>query len=147
VLAGTVKREEQVTAREAAIFSSLVEAAVAPRAPLPGVAQTDACAAFARYLDASPAVNRAALRAALLALELGPLALRFGARLRQLPLERRVAYLERVERGRLGTVPKALRGLAQLCYYGDAEVMVSLGYDAAAVVARGRALRAAEERW
>ena len=136
-----------MTAREAAIFSSLVEAAVAPQPPLPAVAQTDACDAFARYLESSPAVNRAALRAALQAIELGPLALRFGAPLRRLPLGRRVAYLERLERSRLGTVAKALRGLAQLCYYGDAAVMALLGYDAGAVVARGRALRAAEDRW
>jgi hypothetical protein len=136
-----------VTAREAAIFSSLVEAAVAPQPPLPAVAQTDACEAFALYLAASPAVNRVALRAALLAIEIGPLALRFGAPLRRLALDRRVAYLERLERSRLGTAAKALRGLAQLCYYGDAAVMASLGYDAAAVVARGRALRAAEGRW
>ena len=136
-----------MTARQAAIFSSLVEAAVAPRPPLPAVAETDACDAFARYLAASPAVNRAALLAALHAIELGPLPLRFGATLRRLPLERRVAYLEQLERGRLGTASKAIRGLAQLCYYGDAAVMASLGYDAGAVVARGQALRAAEGRW
>jgi hypothetical protein len=136
-----------VTAREAAIFSSLVEAAVAPQPPLPAVEQTDACDAFARYLAASPTANRAALRAALLAIELGPLALRLGAPLRRLPLERRVAYLHRLERSPLGAAAKALRGLAQLCYYGDAAVMASLGYDAGAVVARGQLLRAAEGRW
>ena len=48
-----------MTAREAAIFLSLVEAAVAPQPPLPAVDQTDACDAFARYLAASPAVSRA----------------------------------------------------------------------------------------
>jgi hypothetical protein len=136
-----------VTAREAAIFSSLVEAAVAPQAPMPGVAQTDAGEAFARYLDASPALNRAALRALLILLDIAPLALRSGAPLRRLPRERRIAFLARLERGRLGTAVKALRGLAQLSYYGDEAVMRSLGYDAAAVVARGRALRDAEDRW
>lgn len=136
-----------MTAREAAIFSSLVDAAVAPRPPLPAVAETDAVAAFERYLACSPAANRAALRGALLALDLAPLLSRRRATLRRLPRERAIDLLERVEAGPLGAAYKALRGLAQLSYYGDAAVMRSLGYDAAAVVQRGRALRAAEGRW
>jgi hypothetical protein len=135
-----------VTAREAAIFSSLVEAAVAPLQPLPAVAQTDAAEAFALYLRASPPLNRVGLRALLLLVDVAPLALRFGAPLRRLPRDRRVALLARLERGMLATPVKALRGLAQVSYYGDAAVMRSLGYDAEAVVARGRALRSAEGR-
>lgn len=136
-----------MTAREAAIFSSLVEAAVAPQAPLPAVAETDAVDAFDLYLKASPALNRFGLRALLTVVDIAPLALRLGAPLRRLPREQRVASLARLERGRLATPVKALRGLAQVSYYGDAAVMRSLGYDSEAVVARGRALREAEGRW
>jgi hypothetical protein len=136
-----------VTGREAAIFASLVEAAVAPAAPLPPVAQTDASDAFARYLRASPRRNRAGLRALLVLFDLLPLALRFGAPLRRLSPERRAEFLSRLERGRLAPLTKALRGLAQISYYGDDAVMRSLGYDADAVVARGRALRREEDRW
>jgi hypothetical protein len=136
-----------LTRREAAIFGRLTDAVVAPRPPLPEVAQTDAVPAFDAYLRASPALNRTALRAALLALEAGPRALGFGSSMQGLDPARRTDYLARLDRGPLGPVAKALRGLAALCYYGDTDVMRQLGYDADAVVARGRALRAAEGRW
>lgn len=136
-----------MTKREAAIFSSLVDAAVAPEPPLPPVAATDALAAFERYLANSPRLNRGGLRLGLHALDRGARLRRGGASLRALSRDQRVAYLQRLERGRGATAVKALRGLAQLCYYGDDGVMRLLGYDAGAVAARGLELRAREDRW
>lgn len=136
-----------MTRREANIFACLTDAAVAPEAPLPAVAQTDAVVSFEQILSRSPALHRLGLRACLLALELGPAALGFGARLRRLGPAARLAYLERLQRGPMEPLAKALCGMAQLSYYGDESVMRLLGYDAAARVERGRALRRAEGRW
>jgi hypothetical protein len=136
-----------MTAREANVFACLVEAVVAPGAPLPPLARTDAVAFLDRYLDASPPLNRAGLRALLHALEVGPWAQRLGGRFRQLDPHRRAAYLERVERGRAGRAFQALEALAKLAYYGDDGVLCRLGYDADAVLARGRRLRREEGRW
>jgi hypothetical protein len=84
----------------------------------------------------------------LLAIELAPLALGAGARLRRLPREQRARVLARLARHRAGGAAlQALRGLAHLNYYGDDAVMRGLGYDADAVVARAAALREAEGRW
>ncbi|HEX2015570.1 MAG TPA: hypothetical protein VGN69_02665 [Solirubrobacteraceae bacterium] len=136
-----------MTGREASIFACLVDAAVAPGPPLPAVADTDAVPFFAGYLKRCPLPNHWALRGALLALELGPRVLGYGGRLRQLSAPRRVAYLTQLERGATQPLAKALLGVAQLAYYGDAQVMALLGYDAQARVDRGRELRRAERRW
>jgi hypothetical protein len=136
-----------MTAREANVFACLVETVVAPGEPLPPLARTDAVAFLGRYLDASPPLNRAGLRALLHALELGPRTQRLGGRFRQLDPERRAAYLGRVERGRAGRAFQALEALAKFAYYGDGGVLRGLGYDADAVVARGRLLRRQERRW
>lgn len=136
-----------MTRREANIFSCLVDTVVAPVEPLPAVAATDAVASFEDYLRLSPAGGRAALRAALLALELAPLLLGFGARLRRLDPARRTAFIARAESSAFSPLVVGLRGIAQLSYYGDADVMRLLGYDADARIARGRALRVAEGRW
>jgi hypothetical protein len=136
-----------LTPREANIFACLTDAAVAPVAPLPPVGKTDAVEAFARYLEGCPPPNRLVLRAALLLLELLPRVLGFGARMRTLSRAQRSAYLEQLENGRLESLVKSLRGVAQLSYYGDERIMRMLGYDAEAVVQRGRALREQEGRW
>jgi hypothetical protein len=136
-----------MTRAERSSFASLVEHAVAPAPPLPPLGATDATDAFVRYLRLAPAANRAALRCALLALELVPLALGERHRLSRLGAARRDALLTRLERGRLAPLAAALVGLAHLFYYGDERVMRQLGYDARAVVERGRALRASESRW
>jgi hypothetical protein len=134
--------------REASIFACLTDAVVAPRAPLPPVAATDAALALDASLATGPRVNALALRAALLALELGPRALGFGARLRRLTPARRAAYLARLDRAApTAGVMKALRGVAHLHYYGDLAVLRLLGYDPDAVVARAARLRAEEGRW
>jgi hypothetical protein len=136
-----------VTRREANIFACLVDTVVAPVAPLPPVGATDAVASFGDYLQRSPTAGRSALRGALLVLEVAPRLLGFGARLRCLDWPRRAAFIARAEASALAPMVVALRGVAQLSYYGDAGVMRQLGYDADARVARGRALRAAEGRW
>ena len=41
---------------------------------------------------------------------------------------------------------KLMKGIAFLAYYGDDRVMRGLGYDADAVIERGRAVRAKEGR-
>lgn len=134
--------------REASVFACFADTVVAPGDGLPQVRDTDAAFAFDAQVSAAPAANRAALRVALLGLELAPLALGFGARLRRLDRMRRTAVLARLERNpALAGALQALRGLAQLCYYGDVRVLAQLGYDADAVVARGRALRREEVRW
>jgi hypothetical protein len=137
----------RLSGREASVFACLTDAVVAPRGELPPVRRTDAVPFFDDLLGRIPAPNRAGLRAMLLALEVGPLALGFGARMRQLPVERRVEYLLRLEHSPLDPLLEALAMLAKLAYYGDDGVMHRLGYDADAVVARGRELRLAEGRW
>ncbi len=133
--------------READVFACLTDAVVAPGGGLPPLAETDAVAFLARYLAASPRRNRAGFRALLLALEVGPLALGFGARLRRLAPAARLAYLQRLERSPAAPLAEMLEALAKLSYYGDEGVMAAVGYDPAAVVERGRRLRREEGRW
>jgi len=130
-----------VTGRELSIFACLTDVFVAPVAPLPPVRDTDAAHAFAHSLAAGPALNAIALRGALLALEVAPLALGFGARLRRLAPADRERALARLDRGPLAPLLKAVRSLAQLHYYGDLGVMRLLGYDPEAVVARAAQVR------
>jgi hypothetical protein len=137
-----------IGAREASIFTCLCDAVVAPRPPLPAVRATDAAAAFDASLARAPRLNRLALRAALLALEVAPLALGFGARLRRLAPPQRAAALARLDRwAPVAPLLKALRGMAHLSYYGDLRVLNELGYDPEAIVARAVALRELEWRW
>lgn len=136
-----------MTRREADIFACLTDSVVAPLPPLPPVADTDAVASFEDYLRRSPAGGRVALRVALLLVEIAPRAFGFGARLRALDRERRERFVARAGAGPLAPLVAALRGIAQVSYYGDDGVMRLLGYDAGARVERGRALRAAEGRW
>jgi hypothetical protein len=75
------------------------------------------------------------------------LALGYGRRLRRLPRERRAGYLDRLQRGPLALAAEPMLAIAKLGYYGDDAVMRGLGYDADAVVARGRELRREEVRW
>lgn len=138
-----------LTPREASIFACLVDAIAAPAPPLPPVAQTDAAFFFDRWMAASPAVNAAGMRALLHLVELMPLALGYGKRLRRLPLDERVRYLQALERSssrHLRQLVKLLKGAAFLAYYGDDDVMRRIGYDADANVMRGRMLRASEGR-
>jgi hypothetical protein len=130
-----------MTGRELSIFACLTDAVVAPVAPLPAVRDTDAAPAFARSLQAAPTLNAIGLRAALLLVELAPLALGFGTRLRRLTPRERGRALARLDAGPLAPLVKALRSLAHLHYYGDLRVMRMLGYDPEAVVARAAEVR------
>ena len=135
--------------REASIFACLCDAVVAPEPVLPPVRDTDAVAFFDTWLTRSPRINRAALRATLYALELLPRVRGMGGRFRSLEPPQRGRAVERFERARSPQVrqlAKAVKGIAFLSYYGDRGVMCRLGYDAEAVVRRGRELRALEGR-
>jgi hypothetical protein len=135
--------------REASIFACLADAVVAPEPVLPPVRETDAVAFFDRWMARSPRLNRVGLRALLYTLELAPLFLGFGARMRRLDPRRRAEYLRAIERNRvpqLRQLAKVMQGFGQLSYYGDDRVMLRIGYDAEANVARGRDLRARDGR-
>ena len=138
-----------LTPREASIFACVTEAIVAPEPLLPIVRDTTAVAAFDNWLWHSPRLNRAGLRGLFYLAELSPRLLGFGARLRSLSPSERTAALHKAER----TGPAPARGLVKLVktltcffYYGDDAVMKILGYDAEAVVRRGRELRVREDR-
>jgi hypothetical protein len=138
-----------ISGREASIFACLTDTVVAPAPMLPPVAQTDAAEAFDRWLERAPRVNAIGLRAALFAIELAPLALGFGHRLRRLTGDERARFLEGLERAKpplVRQLTKALKSIAFLCYYGDDGLLKRLGYDPDANVARGRALRIEEGR-
>ncbi|WP_205698725.1 hypothetical protein [Conexibacter sp. SYSU D00693] len=136
-----------LTARERRAVEALVDGVVAPVAPLPPVARTDAVDAFAAALAAGPAANRAALRAAVVLLDArGGRLLGRGERrpLHALSAPDREAALARAARHRVwGPVLEGLRGVLHLAYYGDAGVLAGLGYDADAVLARARGTVAA----
>jgi len=119
-----------MTAREAAALAALIDAVAAPRPPLPPVGETDAVAAFDRWLAYAPRLNRAALRAVLTGLA----AARYARRGR----DARLALLRRV---RPCAAAEALRAAAAVSYYGDAGVLAVLGHDPAARVREARAAR------
>jgi hypothetical protein len=136
-----------VSRREANIFACLVETIVAPGGRLPPLARTDAMEFLDGYLAASPRLNRLGVRALLHALEVGPRALGYGARLRRLPAKRRLAFLDGVAQSPAGPALQGVEVMAKMAYYGDDGVMRSLDYDPDAVAARGREIRVAEGRW
>ena len=138
-----------LTPREASIFACVCDAVVAPEPVLPPVRETDAVAFFDDWMARSPALNRIAMRGLLYALELSPLALRQGTRLRRLDRAARTRWLHAVERtpnSQLRLIVKLVKSAAQLSYYGDDRVLVRCGYDPEANLSRGRALRIAEGR-
>jgi hypothetical protein len=135
--------------REASIFACLCDTVVAPEPDLPPVRETAAVAFFDRWLAASPRPNRVALRGLLYAAELAPRPLGLPGRLRRLSVEQRALALAAAESARspqARRLVKLLENVAYLAYYGDAGVMLQLGYDADALVRRARELRRCEER-
>jgi hypothetical protein len=136
-----------MTAREANVFACLVDTVVAPGGALPPLARTDAMQFLDGYLGASPPLNRIGVRVLLHALEVAPRLLGYGARLRGLPVERRLAFLDAVSRTPAGPAVQGVEVMAKMAYYGDDGVMRSLGYDPDAVVRRAREVRVAEGRW
>ena len=138
-----------LTPREASIFACLVDTVVAPEPFLPPVAQTDCALFFDRWMAASPALNARGMRALLLALELMPFALGYGARFRRMRVDERARFLASIERNHNAQVRqlvKVMKGAAFLAYYGDDAVMRQIGYDAEANLQRARALRELEGR-
>jgi hypothetical protein len=135
--------------REASIFACLADTVVAPEPVLPPVRDTDAVEFFDRWMGRAPRLNRVGLRTLLYALETGPRLLGFGARMRALTPERRAEYLRTIEQNRipqLRQLAKLMQGFGQLAYYGDDQVMVRIGYDAEANLARARAARERDGR-
>jgi hypothetical protein len=138
-----------MTDRELAIFTTFADTVVAPEPDLPAIDRTDAARALESWLDQAPKLNAAGVRAAITALDLAPLALGFRKRLRNLDKAQRARYLQALEaspRAPIRQATKALKGIAFLTYYGDDEIMRTLGYDADANIARAKRLRAAEGR-
>jgi hypothetical protein len=135
--------------REASIFACMTDTVVAPEPVLPAVRDTDTVAYLDRWLGRSPRLNRAGLRALIYAAELSPRLLGCGGRLRALTESERADALRRAEHSRHAParqLAKLVKAICCLSYYGDDQVMRLLGYDADAVVARGRRLRAEEGR-
>jgi hypothetical protein len=118
-----------LTPREASIFACVADTLLAPAPPLPAIADTDAVLAFDAWLARAPAINRLALRAVLLALEVAPRFTRARARWRRLSAADRLALLERLAHRPGGrALIEALRASAAVSYYGDARVSALLGY-------------------
>jgi hypothetical protein len=88
------------------------------------------------------------VRAALFFLEVAPLLMGYGRRLRRLDPASRSEVLQRLHANVLFTpAVEVVRVLSQMCYYGDREVMAALGYDPRVVVDRAAAIREKEGRW
>jgi len=136
-----------LSAREADVAACLLDAVAGRGGELPPVSRTDARQAFDALLAGSPRLNRVALRGLLWGLELAALATPQRRRMRRLTAAERQAYLERAATSRAGPAVAGILALARLAYYGDLTAMGALGFDPAAVVARGRALRTREARW
>ena len=138
-----------ISPREASIFACVTDTVVAPQGILPPVHQTDAAFFFDDWLSRSPTINAIGLRVFVATLEVAPLAMGYGHRLRRLDEQQRANFLQKIEHSPLAPVRqivKLVKGLAFLCYYGDDGMMLRLGYDADANVARAKALRAKEGR-
>ena len=135
--------------RERSIFACVADTLLAPAPPLPPIHATDAINAFDNWLARAPRINRMALRAVLLALEIAPRLTRARTRWRRLPPPQRLALLNRVAHRPSGrALVEALRAAAAVSYYGDAQVSALLGYEPRAAAedrARAARLRAAED--
>src|SRR4051812_3805527 len=86
-----------LTPREASIFACLVDTVAAPEPLLPPVAQTDCAFFFDRWMAAAPKLNARGMRFLLYMLELAPLALGYGGRLRRLSVDNRLRYVHAIE--------------------------------------------------
>lgn len=138
-----------ISAREAQVFTCLVETVVEPVGQLPAVVETDAVAFFDRWLARSPLLQRIGLRLLLHAVDAGPLLAGFSRRMRNLAPNGRLQYVRRLEHAPLASLrqlAKLIGGMATLSYYGDDSVMRMLGYDPDSNLARGRSLREREGR-
>lgn len=138
-----------IGAREASIFTCLATGFIAPLAPLPDVCDTDALATFDAWLARSPRLNRIGLRLLLELVDLAPLGLGGGRRLRRMTALRSQRWLEAAEHvpvRALRQLVRAFKTMILISYYGDPSVMAQLGYDAQSNVGRGLQLRHDERR-
>jgi hypothetical protein len=143
------RRLAVLTPREASIFACLVDTVAAPEPLLPPVHQTDCAFFFDRWMAASPQLNARGMRVLLHVIELLPLVLGYGGRMRRLPVEKRARYLKAIERSpnaHVRQLTKLIKGAAFLAYYGDDAIMRRVGYDPDANLMRGRELRVKEGR-
>ena len=131
--------------REAAVFAALTDSYCAPSRP---VGRSDATA-FAQELAAtSPAVNRIGFRVILRLVDLAPV-VRRRKRFTALARAQRDEFLLGLDRSRwflLRTSGRLLKTITMMSYYGDRDVLCELGYDPAANIKRGHALRTKEGR-
>jgi len=142
-------RATALTARERTIFAALADSYCAPEPALPAVAQTDALAFVDRLVAGSPRVNRIGFRVILRALDLAPLVRGFGSTFSRLPSARRGDFLRSLDKSRW-LLPRVtsnlLKTIAIMSYYGDDRVLLAVGYDREANLARARSLRREEGR-
>jgi hypothetical protein len=135
--------------REAAVFASLSDAYCRPASAFPPVATTDAVAFIDAFAARSRILNRIGFRVILWAVELAPLVRGYGATFTRLAVDRQAQFVRALDRSRWQVLQigfRLLKTLAVMSYYGDPGVLRTVGYDAEANVARGRALRRAEGR-
>ena len=135
--------------REAEVFAGLADVYCHPAPPLPPVAQTDAIAFIDDLAAGSRRLNRIGFRLILRIVDLAPLARGQRARFHALGSERRLEFVQSLERSRwllVKTLAKLLKTLTLVAYYGDVGVLRRSGYDPQANVQRGRELRAREGR-
>jgi hypothetical protein len=140
---------QTITPREASIFACVADTAIAPEPVLPPVRDTDAALFFDDWMTLSPRLFESGMRTLMYAIELAPLALGYGHRLRRLSVEQRAEVLRRLERSsviQVRQIATLVKSMAFLAYYGDDAVLLRCGYDADANLRRGRELRAAEGR-
>jgi hypothetical protein len=96
----------------------------------------------------SPPVNRIGFRVILRLVDLAPV-LRRRKRFTELSRPQRDEFLLGLDRSRwfiLRTAGRLLKTITMMSYYGDRDVLCELGYDPAANISRGRALRTREGR-
>ena len=140
---------QTISPREASIFACLADTAIAPEPVLPPVHETDAAFFFDEWITRSPKLIANGLRLLLYAIEIAPVALGFGKRMRKLDVADRAEFLRRFEKApviQIRQVAKLMKSAAFLAYYGDDRIMLRCGYDAEANLRRGRELRRTEGR-
>jgi hypothetical protein len=128
------------------VFAALTDSYCAPVHRPVGLSDATA---FAQELAAvSPAVNRIGFRVILRLVDLAPFPRR-RRRFTALARAQRDEFLRGLDCSRwfiLRTAGRLLKTVTMMSYYGDREVLLAIGYDPDANLARGRALRAREGR-
>jgi hypothetical protein len=135
--------------REAAVFAALTDAYCSPVPALPAVGEGDAVAFSNELAMASPLINRIGFRVILRLIDLAPFLRGHRKRFTALARAQRDEFLAGLDASRwflLRITGRLLKTVTMMSYYGDRAVLLELGYDAEANLARGRTLRAREGR-